>query len=599
MCGIFGVLAPELAVDESLLLAMQQSLTHRGPDDRGLYRDAAGDVALGHCRLAILDLTAAGHQPMSSPDGRFVIVFNGEIYNYLELRRELEARGERFSGHSDTDVLLRAYQVWGPPCLDKLLGMFAFAVWDREDGHLFLARDRAGKKPLVYYWDGARFAFASELKALLEVPGCEPVLDPACVELFLALGYVPAPGAIFRNLRKLEAGHFLRVRAGTLELQRYWRPESAVQSEPSPTPRARLSTFRALFSRAVSLRLRSDVPIGIFLSGGLDSSLIAHEVCRQGYDLHALTVAFAQDRTDLPSALEVARRLGLRHDTIEVGDEVASGLGDVLSCYDEPFADTSSIPSYAIARAGRPYFKVVLNGDGGDEALAGYPHFAWIAWKQRLKQLGCALGVRDGSPSDPWDVYFQSKALFRRRARQALLAGVGGQCDPFGEWIASNAYLRAARDRGPLRRALWADRHVYLPNDLLYKMDLALGAFGMEGRSPFLDHTLLEWAQELPENELVDGDVLKVLLRRACRGLFSDELVDRPKHGFGAPAARWLQGPLREQALEVLPTPLLATEPQRRILDAFYDRADLREATRLWSLFTFALWAARWRARWA
>jgi asparagine synthase (glutamine-hydrolysing) len=529
---------------------------------------------LGHRRLAILDLSDAGTQPMTSRDGRWTIVLNGEIFNYREIAREL--RIEWRSG-TDTEVLLEACAAWGVErTLGRAIGMFAFALWDAVETRLTLARDRVGEKPLLYFDDGNTFAFASELKAL--APLTERRLDPAAVDAYLALGYVPAPLAILRNCSKLSPGHLLEYRDGRIETRRWWFPEKVPQIAPA-SPAAKIETLRNLVRDAVRLRLRADVPLALYLSGGVDSSIVARECVRAGADLEAFTVSFDGDQTDLPHARQVASALELRHEIVPAGDLI----GDLWEHYDEPFADSSALPSLAIARALGPRYKAVLSGDGGDEAFGGYRHYEFIGAKQTAKAVAAAVGFADGRGR--LDIYVQSKATFREAERGRLLNG-NASAGSLGARLAADEYLDAAPP-GALKRAMWSDRHLYLANDLTYKMDMALAAFGREGRAPFLDHRLLEWAQGLAPADLVHGNQKKILLREAYRGELPDEILDRPKHGFGAPIERWLAGPLRGQAAEALQCPLLDLS-----------RASQLSGQRQWTLFSFAQWAERWRATW-
>jgi asparagine synthase (glutamine-hydrolysing) len=566
---------------------MTAALGHRGPDGEG-YFDGEG-IALGHRRLAILDLSPAGAQPMHSRDGRWTIALNGEIFNYRELRGEL---GGEFRSRTDTEVMLEACAAWGVErALDRAIGMFGLALWDARARELTLARDRAGEKPLVYFWDGVTFAFASEMKALAGIhPGR---LEPAAVDAYLALGYVPAPLAIFRDCRKLPAGHLLRLRERRIEVRRWWFPEGAAgkagrggaKSGRTESGRAgRIEELRALMGDAVRLRLRADVPVALSLSGGVDSSVIAAECRRQGVGLDAFTVAFDGASADLPHARTVARHLDWKHEVIEARAESAACQMEAAAAhYDEPFGDSSALPTLALARALRGRYKVILNGDGGDEAFAGYPHYERIGAKQLLKSAAAAAGLRDGSGR--LGVYVESKTLFRRSERMRLL-GRQAPGDTLSVLLAADGYLRSASGDA-LHRALWSDRHLYLPNDLTYKMDIALSSAGMEGRAPFLDHRILEWAQELDSADLVRGSEKKVLLRAAYAGDLPATVLGRPKQGFGAPVAAWLAGPLEEVRKDSLPCPLLDPGLQ-----------NAATGQRLWVLLAFARWAHRWGAAW-
>jgi asparagine synthase (glutamine-hydrolysing) len=584
MCGIAGIVANHGGREE--IGRMTSSLAHRGPDGAGAF--LAPGVGLGHRRLAILDLSPAGAQPMLSRDGRFTIALNGEIFNYLELRAELPGP---FRSRTDTEVLLEACAAWGVErTLARANGMFAFALWDARERELILARDRSGEKPLVYFWDGETFAFSSELKALKSFHSRR--LDPAAVDAYLALGYVPAPLAIFRDCRKVPAGHLLRLHSGQLDIRRWWFPEGLPPLPPTPGDLS--ETLRALLADSVRLRLRADVPVALALSGGVDSSIVAAECAGQAAAPEAFTIVFDGDAAELPYARLAARHLGLRHHVIPVsGVSAASQFELAAAYYDEPFADTSALPALALARvisqagaqagAQAGSYKLVLSGDGGDEAFAGYPHYQHIAAKQLVKAAAAAAGMSDGS--GPTGVYVQSKTTFQERERGRLLAG-RAPGDSLARFLASDSYLPHASGDA-LHQALWRDRHLYLPNDLTFKMDIALGAFGLEGRAPFLDHRILEWAQTLPSKHLVRGTAKKVLLRRAYRGRLPEELLSRPKRGFGSPIGAWLAGPLQAAIKELLPCPLLDRESQGNC-----------SGQRLWTLLTFARWAQTWSARW-
>jgi asparagine synthase (glutamine-hydrolysing) len=584
MCGIAGAIgAPESKIPERVG-EMTRLLGHRGPDGCGVIhvpasqtRGAPREVALGHARLAILDLSDAGRQPMTSHDGRWTISLNGEIFNYLELRRELEAeRGLRFASSTDTEVLLEGCAAWGVEAtLARAVGMFAFALWDRRDHELTLARDRVGEKPLVYFWDRETLAFASEMKALAAFHHSK--LDPSAVSLYLALGYVPAPLGVFRYAHKLPAGHLARWKDGQLDVARWWFPERRRAAA------AGRRDLRDLVADAVRLRLRSDVPVAMALSGGLDSSVVAAELARQGIRPDAFTVVFDGDQTDLPYARAAAHKFRLRHELIRAEPgSVAEQFAASVRHYDEPFADSSSLPSLALARVLQGRYKVILNGDGGDEAFGGYPHYEFIRAKQMVKAAAAAAGLCDGGRAG---VYVQSKVTFRAAERARLLHGRSA-ADPLDSLITSDEFLSAGPSNA-LKRAMWNDRHLYLANDLTYKMDIALGSAGIEGRAPFLDHRLLEWAQTLPPHQLVRGRQKKVLLRGTYGEDLPPEIVNRPKHGFGAPIEDWLRGPLAGLARTALPCPLLDPQLQTSL-----------SGQRLWTLLTFAHWAQTWGAAW-
>ncbi len=577
MCGIAGIVAEHLRDlrGPELVRGMVGVQQHRGPDGEGMF---AGERCwLGHRRLAILDPTAAGAQPMSSTDGRWTIVFNGEIFNYLELRSQL---GGEFRSGSDTEVLLRACAAWGvEKSLERSVGMFAFGLWDAEERVLTLVRDRVGEKPLVYFHRPGMIAFASELKAL--EPFHERRLDPAAVDAYLALGYVPAPLAIFRGCQKLEPGHLLRFRNGQAEVRRWWQPESARPEAPCLSREQRMQNLRERVADAVRLRLRSDVPVAVFLSGGVDSSIIAAECVRQGASPEAFTADFGDGHPDLAYAARVARHLGLRHEALRIDPHrPAQDFDRLLWHFDEPFGDSSAIPTFALARALKGRCRVVLNGEGGDEAFGGYRHYEHVAAKQAIKAVAAAAGLADGTAS----VYVESKVAFRRQDRNRLLNG-----NARGNSLSSLLQREGYRvpPGSALKKAMWSDRHLYLPNDLTYKVDIALAASGVEGRAPFLDHRLLEWAQSLPEGELVRGREKKILLRDAYRALLPAGVLGRAKQGFGAPVEMWLDGPLSALVREALPCPLLDADGQRSL-----------NGQKQWMMLALSLWARQWRATW-
>jgi len=586
---------------ETLVAGMLERQRHRGPEGNEMW--TSGTLVLGHRRLPILDLSAAGRQPMHSRDGRWTIVFNGEIFNYRELAGEL---GGPWRTATDTEVLLEACAAWGvEAALGRAHGMFGLALWDAGRRELTLARDRAGEKPLVYFWDGETLAFASELKALESFH--DRRMDPQAADAYFALGYVPAPLAALRGCRKLPAGHMLRFRAEASGLP---RPELAAEGFPvawrwwtapeecAPGPDRReaghaslAAELRSRLGRAVGERLRADVPVALALSGGLDSAVVAAECVRQGARPEAFTVRFEGDETDLPYARETAQRLGLPHAVLDApAGGLAARVERLLDYYDEPFADSSALACFVLAEALAGRYRVLLTGDGGDEAFGGYRHYEFIAVKQTLKAAAAAAGWCDGA-GGAGAVYVQSKSLFRAAERRRLLAPLAGAAPErdgpaarFPDW--SRAVTLPATGGPALRRALRTDRELALANGLTYKMDIALAAFGIEGRAPLLDHGVLEWGPTLEARQLVDGRRKKVLLRAAYAGELPGAVLGRGKHGFGAPVERWLKE-LRSMADELVPSPLLDRRMQRGA-----------RGQRLWTLLLFAAWARRWKAQW-
>ncbi|MEO8048886.1 MAG: asparagine synthase (glutamine-hydrolyzing) [Acidobacteriota bacterium] len=575
MCAIAGVAGWDGPGALPRVEEMLRAQRHRGPDGSGVLSDA--DTVIGHCRLAILGLGDAGRQPMTSSDGRWSMVFNGEIFNYLELRSELGGTPGGFPSGTDTEVLLEAIALWGVEAtLGRAAGMFALAVWDRGERELTLARDRLGEKPLVYFHDGRTFAFASEMKALCGFH--RGTLEPLAVDAYLALGYVPAPLAIFRGCRKLEPGHVLRFKKGCEPcVTRWWFPELA----PAAGRRGdHIVGLREQMAGAVGQRLRADVPVALSLSGGVDSSVIAAECVRQRVSIQAFTVRFEGESREVDAARAVARHLNLPHRVLTAEAPLeGQGVERIWRHYDEPFADSSAIPSLALARALEGSYKVILNGDGGDEVFGGYRHYEHIRIKQTLKAAAATVGLCDGRGSGA-GVYVQSKVTFRAAERGRFLNGYG-----VGNSVAK--VISRAPHQGALKNAQWIDRHLTLANGLNYKTDIAYGAFGIEGRAPFLDHRLGEWADRLHPDELVRGREKKILLRAAYAGDLPAGALNRPKQGFGAPIEQWLRGPLRELAGDMLPCPLLDRQLQAG-----------RGGQQLWTLLMFAQWARAWGASW-
>jgi asparagine synthase (glutamine-hydrolysing) len=578
MCGIAGRvnLASGTPVDKRQLQEMCNLLAHRGPDGSGVILDGA--VGLGHRRLAIIDLSEAAGQPMVTPDGRFTITFNGEIYNYVELRDELIRRGRQFRTDSDTEVLLAAYEAFGPGCLSKLRGMFAFAIWDARERTLFAARDRVGKKPLYYRLDRDGLAFASESKAFLADPAFEVTPDPRSLLLYLTYGYIPAPFSIFTGVRQLEPGHYLVYRDGKVETTRYWSlahmPKRHVSEQDA------LAELDELLTESVRLRLISDVPIGAFLSGGVDSGTVVALMARCGGPaVKTFSIGFDErDFSELTQARAVAERYGTRHHEIVVRPDALAVLPTLTWHYGEPFADSSAIPTYYVAQATRQHVTVALNGDGGDESFAGYsryieperaamygriPHGLRTAAARMAGALPAGhrfdsawarsqrwLTVMQGHASDRYTQSMMSlDAHLRRRLCTADFLS-RAEAAPPEELLA--AQFRNATGLDEIDAMLAVDVNTYLPGDILVKVDIATMANSLEGRSPFLDHRVMEFAATLPSEMKLHRGVRKYLLKQFARRFLPSEIIDRPKKGFSVPLADWLRGDLREMVHDVL-----------------------------------------------
>ena len=647
MCGLVGWLAPpgsdpgelDPAVDR-----MSATLVHRGPDDAGRWTDASAGIALGFRRLSILDLSPAGHQPMLSADGRYACVFNGEIYNHRDLRAELEGRGARFRGTSDTEVIVEAAAAYGAPAtVGRLWGMFALAIWDRVDRCLLLARDRLGKKPLYVARLGeAGWLFGSELKAFHAVDRFRREVDPRAVAAYLRFGYVPAPLAIFRDTWKLEPGTYSVLRFGQpVRTERYWNPRAVARAgagarrdEPAEVL---VSELDQLLRDAVARRMISDVPLGAFLSGGIDSSaVVALMQVQSSRPVRTFSVGFHHEEYDeAKAAAAVARHLGTEHTELYVSpDEARAVIPELPGIYDEPFADSSQIPTLLISRLARRYVTVGLSGDGGDEVFAGYERYKYAqtewanisvvpnALRRPIRALLRTLPVKawlDGAfklaePALPVSVrerWFTNKL----RHRAALLSKVESKDELYwrvlSQWpdpellFAGGGAGRVPLESAGLReempdfreRMTLYDLATYLPDDILVKVDRASMAASLELRSPLLDHRVVEWAWTLPFAMKVHEEETKWILRQVLYRYVPPALVDRPKTGFGVPLDHWLRGPLRDWAEETLrPGRLeeagLRAEPVhaawRRFLDGTGGQFEL------WAILMFMAWRQRW-----
>ena len=573
MCGIAGKLnLSGEPVAAEVIGRMAGLLAHRGPDDQGILLD--GSLGLGARRLAILDLSSAGRQPLANEDGSVWVVFNGEIYNFLDLRGELEAKGHQFRSRSDTEVLVHLYEEKDVESVEQLQGMFAFALWDKRRKRLLLARDRLGKKPLFYAFDGRTFRFASEMKAIL-ADGVSRELDLHALHFYLMYRYIPHPYTIFRSIRKLPPAHRLVLEAGRMRIEAYWRLNGSPVAERTEEALCREIVER--LRHAVRVRMMSDVPLGAFLSGGIDSSAVVALMTEVSpTPVKTFCVGFEGDGDDLDRARLVAQAFGTEHHELMVKPDAAGLLPWLVRHLDEPFADPSIIPTFYVARFARQHVTVALNGDGGDETFAGYSKYwqdraaAWAGalptpFRGRLERM-IALGrrlapgngrlrslqevCRSASLTPPERYAFLSEALEEtvrsRLYSPDLQAAIGSRPD-----------LLAERYRGlpfedSVNRMLAADLTGFLADDLLYKMDMATMAQSLEARSPFLDHRLVEFAFGIPGSSKLRGLKRKAILKRALRGILPPEILNRPKRGFDPPIARWLREDLKEMASDLL-----------------------------------------------
>ena len=576
MCGIAGHVGPTA---RELLPAMLGLLKHRGPDDSGIH--AADDVGLGMTRLAIIDL-ATGRQPMSDESSRYWIVFNGEIYNFRQLRTELEARGRRFRTQSDTEVILHAYAVYGEACVERLAGMFAFALWDATERRLFLARDRLGKKPL-YYWQRERlFLFASEPKALLCHPAVGRAVDWSALHHYLAFGYTPAARSIFDEIRKLPPAHTATFADGRLTERCYWRlPTAAAPGGARVTLEESAAAIRRGLREAVRLRLESDVPLGVFLSGGVDSSAIVASMREVTTGrIATFSVGFgrsAPSYDELPYARLVAQRFATDHREEILEPDVRALVPEIVRGFDEPFADSSAIPTYVVAQATARHVKVALSGIGGDETFAGYPRYLGLRvsalharlprWLRRAaRELASRLpdsgssrnwadwarrftAEPDAAPGERyigWTRFF-SDAQLERLAAPALARHLGPGVDEL-----QRRAFAAGADGDPVDGAFRVDLSAYLPDDLLAMADRMSMASSLEVRAPFCDYRLIEESLRLSTRAKMPGGRMKGLLKRAFAGVLPDEILTHRKQGFMIPLGDWLRRDLRPALDELL-----------------------------------------------
>lgn len=651
MCGIAGLLDPDASTSAdrlgALAATMASSLEHRGPDAHGVWADADAGIAFGHRRLAVIDLGPGGAQPMASPGGRWVITYNGEIYNHRELRHRLERAGTRFRGGSDTEVLVASVERWGiDRALDACEGMFAAALWDRKNRELHLLRDRFGEKPLYYGWIGAVFAFGSELKALCALPGFAGELDREAVASYLGANCVPAPETIWRGVSKLLPGHMVTLAEspsrGVLPEQRcYWSPADAVargRRHPlTVSDTEMIDQVEDALSDAVAARMVADVPVGAFLSGGIDSSTIVALMQRHfSGSVRTFTVGFADRSFDESSeAAAVAAHLGTDHTTVDVGDaEAVEVIAQLPGIWDEPFADVSQIPTHLVSRVAREQVTVSLSGDGGDELFAGYNRHAWLdrVWGRAAvvpararRSAGAALGrippsVIDGAAratgvlpaswrvrnpsnkvvklgrvlaaSDPADAY---RALTTHwDDATSLVLGTDHRDDP------PNGSRPSVAGAGITEQMLWLDLVGYLPDDILVKLDRAAMAVSLETRAPFLDRRILELAWSLPLDAKLRGSRTKWVLRQVLERHVPAALVERPKMGFGLPIGAWLCGELAPWAEHLLgerrlrDQGLLDPLPIRRAWELHRSgRRDL--GYELWDVLVLQSWIDGWQ----
>jgi len=601
MCGICGEINFNIKdVKAETLQRMCKVLAHRGPDDEGMVflrdekffevknplltelKENGFEVGLGHRRLAIIDLSSAAHQPMCNENGSVWIVYNGEIYNFHDLRKELIDKGHLFKSNSDTEVILHGYEEWGVDCLSRFRGMFAFALWDVHLQRLFMARDRLGEKPLVYFHQNCHFAFASEIKALLQVPGIEREVNLSSIHHYLTYQYIPSPDTIFQGIQKLPPGHYLLYDLeGNIKIERYWRLRFNSSAQTGIDPQEVSDRIRKELEESVRLRLISDVPLGAFLSGGVDSSIIVGIMAKLSHKpVKTFSIGFEEMEFDeISYARMVSKHFSTEHHEFVVRPNAIEILPKLVWYYNEPFADSSAIPTYYVANLTKDYVKVVLTGDAGDENFAGYPRYLrsqWVYWftkipekvrkdwmasflrmvgffpvrKDRLNRLTDFIYTLS---SDQARNYFEQIKIFNQKEKEDIYTEEFTKdlegWDPIDFLL--DKYDEADVDN-LLDRLFYLDIHTYLPEDLLVKMDIATMANSLEARVPFLDHVLMELAAGIPSSLKLKGSKSKYILKETFSNLLPQAVLKRKKMGFGVPVSRWFRKELKDYIYEML-----------------------------------------------
>ena len=623
MCGIAGFVNVKGAADRSIIEAMNVAIAHRGPDDDGFYINE--NVALAMRRLSIIDVSG-GHQPIYNSDKTKWIVFNGEIYNYQSLREVLEARGHKLYTKSDTEVVLHLYEEYGVECLQHLRGMFALAIWDDMEKTLFLARDRVGKKPILYsHQANGDLVFGSEFQAVLKHPSVSREVDLEAIDNYLSFLCVPAPMTAFKQVRKLEPGHWLRWKGGEIETYRYWQPDFSKKIKISEAEAIEETT--RILRESTRLRMISEVPLGAFLSGGVDSSAVVALMAQESdQPVKTFSIGFEeQDFSELKYAKRVAEHVGAEYHEFIVRPNALDVIPTLVEHYGEPYADSSAIPTYYVSKETRKHVTVALNGDGGDESFAGYERYTAMRIAEAYARVPAALRrvffeapvsllptselkrsrFRDAkrflraANLPRTERYFRWVTTFNGDAKKELYtpdfaASVAGQnaSSLLDKWFAR------ANGTGTLDAALLTDQMTYLPNDLLVKVDIASMANSLEARSPFLDHKLIEFAATLPEGMKMRGLETKSLLKKVASRLVPRDVIYRRKMGFGVPIGKWFRGEMKDFVRSVL----LSEKSLKRgivrpeILERYVDEhtcAERDHSFQLWTLLMLELWFQR------
>jgi asparagine synthase (glutamine-hydrolysing) len=624
MCGIAGIYNFESLepVSPRLLKAMADTLTHRGPDDEGFY--ASGEIGLAHRRLSIIDLES-GHQPMTNEDGTVWVVFNGEIYNFGELQDGVEKKGHIFKTRSDTEVIVHLYEEYGENCFHYLRGMFAIAIWDQRKRKLLLARDRVGKKPLFYFHDGSRIVFASEIKALLKAPNVSRDINLEALSDYFSLLYIPAPKSIFKQIRKILPGHYLAVENGSVHERNYW--DISFGKTVDVPEDEWCERLLELYREAVRVRLISDVPIGAFLSGGVDSSsVVALMADVGGGTVTTCSIGFAEEEfNELAYAREVAGCFKTDHHEQIVRPDAVEVVEKLVWHYDEPFGDSSAIPTYYVSKAARERVTVALAGDGGDENFAGYRRYYFDRRENMLRgllpgtiresifgTLASLYPKADWAPRvfrgkatlqnlarSPVEAYFRSVSAFAPELKQRVLdRDLLATLKSYDTLDLFRHYYERANTEDPLSRIQYLDIKTYLPDDILVKVDRASMAHSLEVRAPILDHKLMELAASIPSALKLKGINGKYIFKRALKDVLPEQVLQRPKMGFAVPLARWFRSDLKELAYSIIFSQAGGCLNEAAVEHIWKDhqRGFRNRSTELWTLLMFCLWQRQFTA---
>jgi len=635
MCGIVGAWTPQNKINKDILLKMRDSLSHRGPDDSGFYIDEKNNLGLGHRRLSVIDLSEKAHQPMLSENGNLIMVYNGEVYNFQEVKKELEKKGYKFRSNSDSEVVLKSFQEWGIDCLKRFQGMFAFAIWDNEKRELYLFRDRFGVKPLYYYFNKKELLFSSEIKSFYSYPQFKKEIDFKALSLYFKFGYIPAPLTIFKNTYKLEEGTILKIDSKfNFQKIRYWEPEKYFQEEKIIKSEEEIvNELEGILTKSFKYRMVADVDVGVFLSGGIDSSLITALLQKNSSQkLKTFTIGFKEKEYDeAPFARKVSEILGTEHNELYLSSkEIKNGLQDYIGIFDEPFGDSSSLPTYLLAKFAKEKIKVALSGDGGDELFLGYDKYKAVDKVMRLSslaKLGSRIFLETLGPQNIKNIYsFLSRLLplpqysnlrektsklinlLREKELSHLFQSAGSywQEKEIENLFQNKSILNNNIDRfypdnnlGRLDQMQVWDIKNYLVDDVLVKTDRSTMAAGLEAREPFLDQSILKYIARVPIELKYKGGESKYLLKKILFKYLPKEIFQRPKAGFNIPVYDWLKNDWEDIVEEYL-------RPEKIKKEGIFQSGFIEEIVtkqrngkyvnpdKLWLLINFQIWHQKW-----